>query len=394
MSGAVAGERHVSTVAGRRPWLSRKAALILLLAATAAACAFVLLRAATRSGEAPAPDEDLQVGSVIRYEPPPAPPLAPTARPVAPPGGTPPGPPQGPPLPAEPPPAPLAQALRLADQEGQGQPRLLAYGSAGGDASASAPTGANGQEMASATAATLPAAAAGRSELDARLQPTRLAGATAAVLRRQPYLLTTGSILPCILQTAMDSTLPGLVTCVIPQDVPGKTGLTLLDRGTRVVGEFQGGVRQGQARLFVAWTRAETPQGVIIDLASPAADPLGSTGLPGAVDSHFWQRFGGALLLSLVQGAIQAGNTALAQGGTTSINTGDTQGVIAETLRNTINIPPTVRKNQGELVSIFVARDLDFSQVYDVQPAPLIRPTLLNPPSSLRRPASLTGEHP
>lgn len=386
MSGAVAGERHVSAVAGRRPWLSKKAALILLLAATAAACAFVLLRAATRPGEVSAPDEDLQVRPVIRYEPPPAPPLAPAALPVAPPGGTPPGPPPGPPLPAEPPPATLAQALRLAGQEGQpGQPRLLAYGSAGGDAAASAPAGADGQGMA---AATLPAAAAGRSELDARLQPTRLAGAAAAVLRRQPYLLTTGSILPCILQTAMDSTLPGLVTCVIPQDVLGKTGLTLLDRGTRVVGEFQGGVRQGQARLFVAWTRAETPQGVVIDLASPAADPLGGTGLPGAVDSHFWQRFGGALLLSLVQGAIQAGNTALAQDGTTSINTGDTQGVIAETLRNTINIPPTVRKNQGELVSIFVARDLDFSQVYDVQP------TAWSPPTSLRRPASLTGGPP
>jgi type IV secretion system protein VirB10 len=392
----VAGERHVSAVAGRRrPWLSKKAALVLLLAATAAACAFVLLRAATRPGEVSAPDEDLQVRAVIRYEPPPAPPLAPAALPVAPPGGTPPGPPQGPPLPAEPPPATLAQALRLAGQEGQpGQPRLLAYGSAGGDAAASAPAGANGQGRTSATAATLPAAAAGKSELEARLQPTRLAGAAAAVPRRQPYLLTTGSILPCVLQTAMDSTLPGLVTCVIPQDVLGKTGLTLLDRGTRVVGEFQGGVRQGQARLFVAWTRAETPQGVIIDLASPAADPLGSTGLPGAVDSRFWQRFGGALLLSLVQGAIQTGNTALAQGGTTSINTGDTQGVIAETLRNTINIPPTVRKNQGELVSIFVARDLDFSAVYDVQPTPWNRPTPLDPPTSLSRPASLTGGPP
>jgi type IV secretion system protein VirB10 len=145
-------------------------------------------------------------------------------------------------------------------------------------------------------------------------------------------------------------------------------------------------VRQGQARLFVAWSRAETPQGVVIELASPAADPLGRAGLEGAVDSHFWQRFGGALLLSMVQGAIQAGNTALAQGGTTSIDTGDTQGVIAETLRNTINIPPTVRKNQGELVSIFVARDLDFSAVYDVQPTPLARPT------SLSLPASLAGE--
>lgn len=371
-AGGVAGERHVSAAAGRRSWLSRKTGLVLLLGTTALACGFILLRAATQPDQAAAPDPDLQVRPVIRYQPPPEPPLAPANLPVTPPG---------PPLPAEPPGAALADALRQAQAPNQGQPRLLVYGSPGGG-STTAPVGGGGQGTAPAAPAPLPVTAGG-SELAARLQPTRLAGAAAAVLRDQPYLLTTGHILPCILQTAMDSTLPGLVACVIPQDVRGKTGLTLLDRGTRVVGEFQGGVRQGQARLFVAWSRAETPQGVVIDLASPAADPLGRAGLEGDVDRHFWQRFGGALLLSMVQGVIQAGNTALARDGTTSIDTGDTQGVIAETLRNTINIPPTVRKNQGELVSIFVARDLDFSDIYSVQPTPAGQPTPLSQPPAL-----------
>ena len=115
----------------------------------------------------------------------------------------------------------------------------------------------------------------------ARLQSTKLTGVSANLLRNQPYLLTTGNVVPCILQTAMDSTLPGLVTCIIPQDVLGKTGLTLLDRGTRVVGQFQGGVKQGQSRVFVLWTRAETPQGVVINLDSPASDPLGRSGPVG-----------------------------------------------------------------------------------------------------------------
>ena len=79
--------------------------------------------------------------------------------------------------------------------------------------------------------------------LPSRLSPTRLTGVSATVLRHQPYLLTMGTLISCVLQTAMDSTLPGFVTCVIPQDVLGKTGLTLLDRGTKVVGEFKGGVR-------------------------------------------------------------------------------------------------------------------------------------------------------
>jgi len=219
---------------------------------------------------------------------------------------------------------------------------------------AGAPGGASGRE--------------GGGDLGSRLTPTRLTGVTANVLRNQPFLLTIGTMIPCVLQTAMDSTLPGLVTCVIPQDVLGKTGLTLFDRGTRVVGEFKGGIQQGVERMFVVWTRAETPQGVVINLDSPATDPLGRSGMDGRVDRHFWQRFGGALLLTTVDGAIQAGVAAAAKSGTTTINTGSTESVIASSLAGSINIPPTIRKNQGELVSILVARDLDFSTVYGVRP--------------------------
>ncbi len=174
----------------------------------------------------------------------------------------------------------------------------------------------------------------------------------------------------CVLQTAMDSTLPGFVTCIIPQDVIGKTGITLLDRGTKVVGEFHGGMQQGQNRLFVLWTRAETPTGVIINLDSPAADPLGRSGFDGEVDTHFWARFGGALLLSLVQGGIQAGTAAVSPSGSSYIQTGNVQSVTSDALNSSVNIRPTLRKNQGELVSIFVARDLDFSTVYRVSTAP------------------------
>jgi type IV secretion system protein VirB10 len=251
-----------------------------------------------------------------------------------------------------------------------GAPGMTPAGFAGGSEGLPGAGGLPRVSSAPAGAYGAPGGQQGGEDLAARLRPTPLTGYTANVLRNQPYLLTMGTVLPCVLQTAMDSTLPGFVTCVIPQDVQGKTGLTLLDRGTRVVGEFRGGVRQGVERLFVVWTRAETPQGVIISLDSPATDPLGRAGMDGEVDRHFWQRFGGALLLTTASGAIQAGVAAASKEGTTTINTGQTQGVVAESLRGTINIPPTVRKNQGELVSIFVARDLDFSTVYRVAPTP------------------------
>ena len=359
--GALAGERHVSEVAGRGPGVGRKAGIGALLAGTALACGAILMTA-EKPNLKPQDGPPPPARPAIRYEPPP-PPLPPPL-PVQPAAlAVPPLPP--PPLPDTPP------ALAPARTAPQHPPRLLVYtasGTGAGSAATAVPLGSGGGAVPAADAAG-PAGQPAPDALAARLQPTRLSGVAAGVLRNQPYLLTTGTVIPCILQTAMDSTLPGFVTCVVPQDVLGKTGLTLLDRGTRVVGEFRGGVRQGVERMFVVWTRAETPQGVVIALDSPATDPLGRSGLDGAVDRHFWQRFGGALLLSFVDGALQAGVAAASKEGATTINTGRTQSVIAESLRGSIDLPPTLRKNPGEPVSVFVARDLDFSGVYRLQPA-------------------------
>ena len=359
----IPGERHVSEVAGAGPRLSQRAGIGAIVAGGAILCGIVFLK-----GEKPqlTPQDAPQLTprTMVSYE-------APAASATPPP----------PPLP--PPPMPTPVAAAPSHTPAPKPPRLLIYNAAGSN---NAPSGQSPNPYG---AMALPVGLSGgsgafpgvgvngqgqqggqASDLQSRLTPTRLTGVTANVLRSQPYLLTMGAIVPCVLQTAMDSTLPGFVTCMIPQDIQGKTGLTLLDRGTKVVGEFKGGVSQGIERIFVVWTRAETPQGVIINLDSPATDTLGRSGMPGEIDRHFWQRFGGALLMTTINGAIQAGVASASKNGTTTINTGQTESIIAETLRGTINIPPTIRKHQGELVSIFVARDLDFSSVYSVQPTP------------------------
>jgi len=222
------------------------------------------------------------------------------------------------------------------------------------------------------------ATAPDKSPLAQKLKATVLAGETATVMQNPDMVITEGTLIPCVLQTAIDSQLPGLVTCVVPIDIRGATGgVVLLDRGTKIVGQLQSGPMQGQNRVFVDWTRAETPDHVIVTLDSPGADELGRSGLPGAVDNHFLQRFGGALMLTFVQGALEAG-TAVAQNSGGSGSNGAALGFVdaaqsngqqvANTaLQNSINIPPTLTKNQGDTVSLFVAHDLDFSGVYKLQ---------------------------
>jgi type IV secretion system protein VirB10 len=101
--------------------------------------------------------------------------------------------------------------------------------------------------------------------------------------------------------------------------------------------------------------------------ASPATDALGRAGFDGDIDTHFWERFGSALLLSIVNDASSIGRQQL-QDGSIQINntTGATNTAAGIAVDQSINIPPTLNKNQGELVNIFVARDLDFSSVYQL----------------------------
>jgi type IV secretion system protein VirB10 len=206
-------------------------------------------------------------------------------------------------------------------------------------------------------------------ELTALLRPTMTTAVRAQVLPTQRLLLPKGAFLDCTLETAIDSTLPGMTTCVMATDTFGVDGqVVLMERGTKLVGETRGQVQQGSARVFVLWDEARTPAGVIVPLASPGADELGRSGLPGTVDRHFWERFGAAILVSVIDGAVQSAvQASRGSSGTVIVNPSATQDVMTEVLKSTINIPPTVMKRQGDRIQVLVARDLDFRSVYELR---------------------------
>jgi len=196
------------------------------------------------------------------------------------------------------------------------------------------------------------------------------APAKATVMRHPALTIPAGTVIPCVLQTAINSQLVGFVDCVLPSEARGATGtVTLLDRGTQIFGEIKSGLQQGQDRLFILWVRARTPQNVVIALSSPAADELGRAGVPGAINNHFWQRFGAAILFSVIGYGPELASNALMHGnGNQYIQFLSPQQQLANTvLQAQINIPPTLEKNQGDAVTIFTARDLDFSGVYDLR---------------------------
>lgn len=264
-------------------------------------------------------------------------------------------------------PSPAEQRRALAESA-QRAP-VMAYSRADGDR-AGARAGADGgavREPPTTAVGAAPTAGPADSSLDRLRRLSPIGQARAGRMPDRNRLITAGASLPCVLQTAMDSATPGYVSCMIARDVYSDNGaVVLLERGSRVLGEYRGGVEPGRRRLFVLWTRAVTPSGIAVSLASPAADALGRAGFDGAVDTHFWDRFGAALLLSIVDDAAYA---AAVDGGSSLQSPPRLPSDAASVaLQGSIGIQPSLRKAQGSEVSIFVAQDLDFSDVYVLRP--------------------------
>ncbi len=169
-----------------------------------------------------------------------------------------------------------------------------------------------------------------------------------------------GTVIPAVLETALDSTRAGGVRALVQRDVSGFDGSRILiPRGSRLYGEYEASLQPGQNRALVRWTRLIRPDGVTIALDSPSSDPLGRAGIRGKVDTKFLQRFGGALLQSVLDIGVGVAVNRATDGVIVALP-GSTQNV---RVTEPQQIQPTLKVQHGTSVSVFVARDLDFSTV-------------------------------
>lgn len=169
-----------------------------------------------------------------------------------------------------------------------------------------------------------------------------------------------GTVIPAVLETALDSTRAGGVRALVQRDVSGFDGSrVLIPRGSRLYGEYEASLQPGQNRAVVRWTRLIRPDGVTIALDSPSSDPLGRAGIRGKVDTKFLQRFGGALLQSVLDIGVGVAVNRATDGVIVALP-GSTQNV---RVTEPEQIQPTLKVKHGTSVSVFVARDLDFSTV-------------------------------
>ncbi|MCD9492621.1 hypothetical protein GLP30_17140 [Photobacterium phosphoreum] len=197
-------------------------------------------------------------------------------------------------------------------------------------------------------------------------------GFASTLLRnKRDLLLIHGTNIPCALRTEIVSTYNGLVTCSVINDVYSANGHTLLvEKGSNVFGTQSIALTQGQARVFVTWSDITTPQGVSIQIDSLGTGRLGASGVGAWVDNHFKERFGGAILLAFLDDAFATvANSASKSSSVSTENTQDNVSDMASTaLENSINIPPTGYVPIGTRLNILVARDIDMSNVYRLQP--------------------------
>lgn len=287
--------------------------------------------------------------------------------------------PPAPPIPLDQPalpPLPAMEPIPTAPQGPQG-PTLMErrMASSGGTIAASPAEGGQAAQGQYAGAAPGPGGEQGIAPNAAyRMKPLSPVS-SAQALAHPNVLMLRGTYIRCVLETHIVSDIPGFTSCVVTEPVYSLTGKRLLlPKGSKVLGKYD--TEPNGDRIAVIWDRIVTPSGIDVNMASPGVDNLGGAGHPGHLDQHWGQRITSALLISMFADAFKfelakngPTSTTVAAGGYAvqspyeSTTAQTLQSLAGQAVRRNANRPDTVTINQGTVVNVYVAKDVDFSAV-------------------------------
>ncbi|RMN33348.1 TrbI/VirB10 family protein [Pseudomonas cannabina] len=200
---------------------------------------------------------------------------------------------------------------------------------------------------------------------------TTFAPAKAYLAPNRKYLVSHNTYTRCALYTEIISTHPGMVDCRLTDPLYSADGSTVIAAaGDKLTGEQTVEVGPGETSVFTTWTEIETQAGVRAKIDSLGAGPMGASGTEAWIDRHYMQRFGGAVMLSFIQDALQAASNTTQKssgsGGYTVNNSEqNVESMANKALDSTINIPDTAHLLPGTVITVIVARDIDFSSVFE-----------------------------
>lgn len=179
-----------------------------------------------------------------------------------------------------------------------------------------------------------------------------------------------GTIINAVLETAINTELPGNIRAQVMRPVYSFDGQNILmPAGTRLIGTYNSEISIAQKRVLIAWNRAITPEGKSIKLAATGIDRLGRGGQNGNVDTRFAERFGSAVLItaisaipSFLANGDATGNTAASAATDVAQDaSNDQKGATEDVLEEYLKLPPIIRIPQGTPMNVLVNQDLVFS---------------------------------
>lgn len=197
-----------------------------------------------------------------------------------------------------------------------------------------------------------------------------------------PHTVAQGKLLTAVLETAINTEIPGSVRAVVSRDVYGESGSeVLIPRGSRLFGAYSSKVSRGQARVEIGWTRLIRPDGVDMTITFKASDQFGRAGLNGEVDNRFSSVVANSMLTSILAvGGVAAAQKLLTNNSTTTTTANPTQGTttttgsatnqalydvtktiidtVGQLMSNSLNLAPVIRVPQGTKITVIVNSDI------------------------------------